>query len=405
MAAWLSEFADHPDAPTIYALAVRRGPRGVETPQPSVMARHESYFTDRAVTSTWNQALASWRRGDYQGAAQLFEVVGSSTSETASGWTRSAGAFWAARANLLAGSPDRYLVWLRAAATQDHTFYGLLALRTLGATPYRSWNAAEWTSSRRALMRDSAGGRRALALLQVGVVQAAERELISIAVNNDNDAIVAALALAERAHLPAAALRMGYSILDRMGPEGRRRIEGLDNALYPVPRWRPQEGFVVDPALVWAFMRQESGFNPRARSRAGAMGLMQLMPGTARFVVRDFLPGREGTPPFQPDFNLSMGQQYLKHLTEVGVIGDNLLMIAAGYNGGPGNVARWGAGDDALLWVASVPLDETRGFIEVVTANYWTYQMRLGQPLTSLEELAAHRWPQYRPGGQRAAAN
>ena len=70
-----------------------------------------------------------------------------------------------------------------------------------------------------------------------------------------------------------------------------------------------------------------------------------------------------------------------------------------GYNGGPGNVNRWdnslNASADPLLYIASIPLNETRDFVQRVLANYWMYQIRLGQPTPSLDQIAAHEWPRY----------
>jgi soluble lytic murein transglycosylase-like protein len=71
----------------------------------------------------------------------------------------------------------------------------------------------------------------------------------------------------------------------------------------------------------------------------------------------------------------------------------------AAYNGGPGNVFRWdnslNASADPLLYIASIPLHETRDFVQRVLANYWLYQTRFGQPTPSLDQIAAHEWPRY----------
>ena len=78
---------------------------------------------------------------------------------------------------------------------------------------------------------------------------------------------------------------------------------------------------------------------------------------------------------------------------------NNLVRTMAGYNGGPGNVARWdstlNASQDPLLYIALIPLNETRDFVQRVLANYWMYQIRLGQPTPSLDQIAAHEWPRY----------
>ena len=75
------------------------------------------------------------------------------------------------------------------------------------------------------------------------------------------------------------------------------------------------------------------------------------------------------------------------------------MRTAASYNGGPGNVIRWdntlNAQADPMLYVAMIPLNETRDFVQRVLANYWMYQVRLGQPTPSLDQIAAHEWPKY----------
>jgi soluble lytic murein transglycosylase-like protein len=94
---------------------------------------------------------------------------------------------------------------------------------------------------------------------------------------------------------------------------------------------------------------------------------------------------------------VALGQAYIISL--LGEVDNNLVRTAAGYNGGPGNVIRWdnslNASQDPLLYIASIPLHETRDFVQRVLANYWVYQIRLGQPTPSLDQIAAHEWPRY----------
>ena len=88
-----------------------------------------------------------------------------------------------------------------------------------------------------------------------------------------------------------------------------------------------------------------------------------------------------------------------KQCIGVNDVDNNLVRTVAAYNGGPGNVARWdnslNASADPLLYIASIPLNETRDFVHRVMANYWMYQIRLGQPTPSLDQIAAHEWPRY----------
>jgi soluble lytic murein transglycosylase-like protein len=344
---------------------------------------------DERPSAAFHAGIAAWRKGDYGEAARQFERVAETPGDVAYSATIAAGAFWAARANLMAGNPERFGLWMKRAAIYDRTFYGLIALRTLGIEPRPRWKAAELDHARRSLLRDDRTTRRALALLQLRAVSNAEVELHAASVDADPKLVEAVLALAEEAKLPGLAYKVATSARER--PE---RIEGLDNALYPIPPYAPSEGFTVDRALIFAVMRQESGFNPRARSWAGAMGLMQLMPGTARTVERQSMPERAGTDRYDPGHNVSLGQAYLKSLLDD--YSNNLFQAIPAYNAGPGNVNRWLATDianDPLLFVAAIPVNETRGYVEGVLSNYWIYRMRLGQKADSLDQIAQMQWP------------
>jgi soluble lytic murein transglycosylase len=342
--------------------------------------------------ANWTAAIGAFTRGQYSEAARRFELVADAPPDQASSWTLAAGAFWAARANLLAGNPQKYVPYLKRAALYERTFHGLIAQRALGMRIVPDAALPRVDRGVAKILQQDRASNRALALLQLGAVTAAERELYAASVDADPGLIQAILALAQKAVLPGLSVRVANAAWDQ-----RHNIAGYDAAMYPFPPWQPPEGFVVDRALVWGFMRQESAFNPKARSYVGAMGLMQLMPATARIVTNKYLPDRVGQNPYDPGFNTSLGQQYINSL--IGDIDDSLVRTAAAYNGGPGNVARWdkslGASHDPLLYVALIPLNETRDFVQRVLANYWIYQLRLGQPTPSLDQIAAHEWPKY----------
>ena len=349
---------------------------------------------DEAYMANWTAGLAAWRLGSYSEAARRFQAL--ADAPNISPWNASAGAFWAARANLLAGNPDRYNPWMRKAASYPRTFYGILAQKTFGSDPSFLWTPPVLTKAQFTLLANDRIGKRALGLLAVGEIDGAVSELFALTLDADSETVAAVLALAEHARLPDLALKVANAVCD---DADRDKIPGMDVALYPVPPWQPKGGFIVDRALVYAFTRQESAFNPRARSWAGASGLMQLMPATARAMAT-----RNGSPAdanrlYNPDVNMMLGQTYLRYLMEYEPIGANLFLVAAAYNGGPGSLQRWqrevNYNDDPLLFVASIPVRETRLFIERVMANLWVYQLRLGQTTPTLDALASHRWPLY----------
>ncbi|MEC8164825.1 MAG: lytic transglycosylase domain-containing protein, partial [Pseudomonadota bacterium] len=166
-----------------------------------------------------------------------------------------------------------------------------------------------------------------------------------------------------------------------------------------MPDWVPKDGYKVDRAMIFALIRQESGFKPKAKSKAGARGLMQLMPRTAGFMAGKRFRGHRRHALFNPEYNIELGQSYVQHLLAFPGIDGNLFYTTVAYNGGPGNLNRWRRTseyqDDPLLFIESVPSRETRAFVERVLTNLWIYRYRLGQPTPSLDAIAAGTWPRY----------
>jgi soluble lytic murein transglycosylase len=125
----------------------------------------------------------------------------------------------------------------------------------------------------------------------------------------------------------------------------------------------------VDPYLVAALIRQESGFNEKAKSRVGALGLMQLMPRTARLVAR--VSARKL---FEPETNVKVGVKYFKNLLKR-FDGDAELALA-GYNAGPDRVDEWVKRypmDDRMLFLELIPFAETRKYVSLIDRNYYWY--------------------------------
>jgi soluble lytic murein transglycosylase-like protein len=351
---------------------------------------------EEVAESRWMAGLAGWRLGHFNAASRYFE--GLARTEATSEWLLAAGAYWAARAYHETGQAEKMQEMLTLSAVHSRTFYGLLARRELGLPLEFQWDMPRLTQADLGLIVAEPDARRALALIQVGQMLRAERELIGLHAGASPKLARALLALTTRVPLPALSLRVGYRISES---EGTRQ----DGASYPLPDWQPVDGFRIDRALLFAVMRQESAFNIRALSRSGARGLMQLMPGTAAFIAGRRFRGHEREQLFEPGLNLALGQKYLRYLILDEKIRGSLFMVAAAYNGGPGNLARWrrriAAEDDPLLFIESIPSRETRAFIEKVLANLWIYRERLGQPAPSLDLLAAGGWPVYIPLDKR----
>jgi soluble lytic murein transglycosylase-like protein len=342
--------------------------------------------------ANWAAGISAFQSGNMAEAARRFELVADAPPDQVSSWTLAAGAFWAARTNLLAGNPQKFAPYLKRAALHGRTFHGLIAQKMLGMQIVPNLATPPVDRRRADMLKNDRAGRRALALLQLGAATAAQRELFAASLDADPKYIESIMAVALKANLPSLSIQVGNAAWDQ-----RDKIAGYDAAMYPLPPWQPMQGFSLDKALVYAFMRQESAFNPKARSFVGAMGLMQLMPGTARIVTNKFAPETAGGDPWDPSVNMSLGQAYIGSL--LNDVDDNLVRTVAAYNGGPGNVMRWdntlNASADPLLYIATIPLNETRDFVHRVLANYWMYQIRLGQPTPSLDQIAAHEWPRY----------
>ena len=351
----------------------------------------------QAPLALWIAGLSAWQLGDLASAVGPFEAL--ARSERAGGSLRSAGAYWAARAHLRLKHPGEVSDWLLIAADVPRTFYGLLARRALGMAidgPKPRQGLARADAER--LLADPAA-RRAIALLQAGERERAESELARLDGDGDQTLAAALSALNDAAGFPAQAMRIARSLVT---DAGRWSGQHLDGALYPIPPWQPDRGFRVDRALIYAFMRQESAFRTDAKSRDGARGLMQLLPSTANFVVRKRrFRGKSRNRLFEPELNMDVGQRYIDHLLSHDGIDGDLLRLTAAYNAGPGNLAKWRRKmtgiDDPLLFIESLPSRETRHFIENVLANLWIYRARLGQPLPSLDAVAAGDWPAYTP--------
>lgn len=334
----------------------------------------------------WIAGLAAWRRDDYAKAAKFFEIT--ARSPYASGWKAAAGSYWAARSHMRSGNVREVSPWLKRAASHPRTFYGLIATRTLGQDFNFNWNIPAFNEDYRKKLMTTPSGFRAAALIAAGQTKLAEAELLRINPGNDKNLREAMLAYAGHAGLPGLALKLGHAGTDEDGAF-------YDAALYPTGPWKPRDGYKIDPALIHAIMRQESKFDPEAESRSGAKGLMQLMPATAKFVATKKERGQMN----DPEMNLELGQRYLEDLLEEKHVKGDLFSLLIAYNAGPGNLAKWKKEfkgmDDPLLFIESIPLAETRNYVEHVLSNYWIYRLREDLPTPTLDAVASGKRASY----------
>jgi soluble lytic murein transglycosylase len=346
-------------------------------------------FKEHAPDALWYGGLAAWKLNQDDVAIAWFEML--SRSPYALAWQRAGAGYWGARSALRLGAKDKAQQFFESAAHYPRSFYGLMASRSLGISPGLDWELPNLTRAHwRALARYPAA-LRAIGLLQIGQNRLAEFELERVDGTGDFLVAQTMVVLAERGGLARLGWRLGSSL---------RKSDGTpyDRALYPLPHWRPLGGFPLEPALIFAFMRQESRFKPSAQSPAGARGVMQLMPQTARQVVKVAqLPQALSQDLDNPINNMTLGANYLRQLIEMPQIDGNLMLLIAAYNRGPGLVGKWRIAaqkaQDPLWFLETLPIAETRQHVRQVMSNFWLYQYRLGQTPESLDQLIEGEWP------------
>jgi tetratricopeptide (TPR) repeat protein len=153
----------------------------------------------------------------------------------------------------------------------------------------------------------------------------------------------------------------------------------LFDLMYPVPFFdivsREAGRNNLDPFLLYAVMRQESIFDPAIVSRAGAVGLMQIMPGTSREICKSLGEPFVADSMYSPGINIRQGAYYIKHLLDQ--FNGNMVLAIASYNGGPSKAAEWYAKNKRSTFdqfIEDIGFTETRGYVKKVLANYWTYR-------------------------------
>lgn len=358
----------------------------------AVASRANEMAGPDAGNAHWWGGLAAFRADDFRAAARHFEQL--SRSETVDTWLRAAGGYWASRAFLVDGNPTLVSPMLKRAAEHPRTFYGLMATRALGEPLPLHFGMPGLKQSDMDLLMRIPAVERAVALLDVGRSDLADKELSRFIGSLPEGMSPLMLAFAEKAGLADMAFRMGADLL-------RRENLRVDGALYPIPRWAPHDGFKVDRALVYAIVRQESRFRTNAKSRAGARGLMQLMPATAGYMAERRFRGAARNALFEPGLNLSLGQKYINYVLDLDLVEGNMFFALAAYNAGPGNLQKWRKkidfDGDPLLFIESLPSRETRNYIEHVLSNLWIYRLRLGQDAPTLDALISGEWPAYIP--------
>jgi soluble lytic murein transglycosylase len=292
--------------------------------------------------------------------------------------SRSRAAYWAGRAAGALGDETAAAAWYANAGVYGTTYYGQLALEAIGAI-----ELAKRPNANPAVDEQSAAAfeghemvRSARALADLGE-QRLLRTFIDRMARTKTDP--AWLAQTGRLALALGRDELGVRVSRTAASKGVMLLD----AGYPVmavPDGQPERG------LTLAVIRQESAFATQAVSSAGASGLMQIMPGTARETARSLGIGYSKHKLTEDtEYNVKLGRGYLSAMIEK--FSGSYVLALASYNAGPGAVQRWlrdngdprQQGVDVVDWIEMIPYRETRDYVQRVMANLQVYRQRLGE--------------------------
>lgn len=327
---------------------------------------------------------------------QFFRKLADSSAFT----LRAQGLYWLGRAHEEMGNSASATADWQRAAELPQTFYGQMAIAELshaGATllspaaipPDLKAALARWR-----LRSQAAPSVSADASARIGATQAAHAARILVSWNDSSHARDFLTQLLNQQKLPAgqeATGALGRSLgLPDIGVAvyrmaGRRGILLPAETGWPQPWPEPQTD--MPPGFVSALIRQESNFNPDAVSSSGAVGLMQMLPGTARDMARATGAGSvAGDALRNPTLNIRLGSAYLDRIYRKN--GGVVPYTAAGYNAGPHRVSQWlesggdpfrsGADQRTLIdWIEQIPYTETRGYVKRVWEGIAVYAAQI----------------------------
>lgn len=345
-----------------------------------LVAGHKRTEPAQVAEAEW---LAGWLALRFidrpQEALKHFEALYASVSRPIS---LARGAYWAGRAAAALGDESGALAWFRKAAIHDIAFYGQLAAQELDEHERPAYEPPRPPSDEHRL----AFAERDLVRLTRMLLEADLEEQITPFVGRLADDSATATDFLLVTELLQESNRWDLQV--RIGKRASWRGVVVERAAFPVPdvdALIDDLGDGVDPPLVLAIGRQESEFNYRAISPAGARGLLQLMPPTAKAVAqRERLLYSPDRLVRDANYNARLGRRYIGDLLEM-FDGDVVLAVAA-YNAGPGRVNQWleRFGDprrtnqiDLLDWIELMPFAETRNYVQRVLEARHVYRRQL----------------------------
>jgi soluble lytic murein transglycosylase len=329
---------------------------------------------------------AALRAGDWK------EVLGAIEAMTENESSEPAWRYWKARSLKELGRPDEAGALLRPLASEFH-FYGQLALEDLGGQITAPAAGYKPAADELRTMSQLIGVRRALELYRLNLRVEANREWHWAIRGFDDKQLLAAAEVARR-----------YEMYDRAIYTADRTVELHDFTLRYLAPYREvlkthTARLELDEAWVYGLIRQESRFIAGARSRAGASGLMQLMPGTAKWVAGKLgLKNWRWAHVTDVDTNVNLGTYYLKHVLDT--LDGHPVLASAAYNAGPGRARAWrpDAAMEGAIYAETIPFNETRNYVKRVMANTSYYAHNFQQHAASLRQRMGIISPRFLDG-------
>ncbi|HYV88577.1 MAG TPA: lytic transglycosylase domain-containing protein [Candidatus Polarisedimenticolia bacterium] len=309
--------------------------------------------------------------------------------------SKARGAYWAGRAAEEMGDMATAQNWYRAAASNLSTYYGQLAASRVGSRDVLQFGPMPQPSKAERLAFESRELVRVVRLLaQLDQSDRARPFLQKMTDETDEPTTLRMIA-----DLGPGIGREDYAVMVAKAAH----TKGVEMIDYLFPLRAIPKGQGPEPALLLAVIRQESAFDVKAVSSAGALGLMQLMPFTAKHVAKTLKTKyRPKDLVKDGDYNIRLGRAYLQELLEF--FDQSYVLAVAAYNAGPDRVNQWiqafgdprDYGVDVVDWVETIPLSETRNYVQRVMENLEVYRHRLGtsQMVQSLEQDLTRRGPQ-----------
>lgn len=338
-----------------------------------------SLWLEKANKYGADSELARWhlahllRQRDWQQALHLIQAI---PEDVAADYVFQ---YWQARSYEQLQANAKAADGFQTLAKKRH-YYGFMASGKLNQAASMNNRPIEATQQQLDKVASLPAARRALEFRALGRNLSARREwnYLQTQLSAENKAIAAVLANQKDWHAQAI---FGFSKAGYLDDLAKR---------FPMPFDTQIEAHAkkhqVDIAWAYAIARRESSFMPDAASGVGALGLMQVMPGTARYLAKKKV---SRTSLFNPDENVALGTQYLRYLLDK--MHNNPILATASYNAGWRRVKQWLPEQQSLpldLWIETIPYKETRNYVKAVMAYKQIYRQHLGQQDNYFKELA-----------------